>query len=105
MGYMSFTHVGGYSGNCFMFLDNPKNEKNSSEKIPKPFSDGSDGHYVFVFIDRDGNEKKEIMLDTGERNLMIWPGRFQSFNENEAIGIVQNRNSLRNIYRFLRLTN
>ena len=87
-GTMSFKLVNDATGYYFLYLDNKKNMELKEDEAPKYHVDGWGGQVVVAHIDTKGVVSKEIVFDTREEDIMIFPARFTKINGNQFIGRV-----------------
>ena len=85
-GTMSYKLVSDETGYYFMFLDNKKNEDIAEDEVPKYHVDGFGGQVVVGKIDNSGNISREIVFDTREEEVKIFPSQFKRINRNQFIG-------------------
>lgn len=85
-GTMSFKLVSDALGDYFLFLDNKKNMELAEDEVPKYHIDGFGGQVVVAKIDKKGEVTKEIVFDTREENVMIFPSLFARINGSQFIG-------------------
>jgi len=85
-GTMSYKLVSDASGYYFLFLDNKKNMELAEDDVPKYHLDGAGGQLVVAKIDNAGNISKEIVFDTREEEVRLYPAEFKRINGNQFIG-------------------
>jgi hypothetical protein len=85
-GTMSFKLIGDESGYYFLYLDNKKNMDLSEDETPKYHVDGFGGQVVISKITKEGKVSKELLFDTREEEIMIFPADFSRINGNQFIG-------------------
>lgn len=85
-GSMGFKLITDGTDYYFLFLDNKKNMDLAEDEAPKYHVDGFGGQVVVVKLDKDGNMSKELLFDTKEEKVMIFPTRFSKINSNQFIG-------------------
>lgn len=85
-GTMSFKLINDASGYYFLFLDNKKNMELDEDEAPKYHWDGAGGQVVVVKLDPKGVMSKELLFDTREEDVMIFPADFDRINGNQFIG-------------------
>lgn len=83
---MSFKLVSDESGYYFLYLDNIKNMGLSEGEEPKYHMDGAGGQVVVSKIDNAGRVSKDLLFDTRDEDLMIFPTQFARLNGNQFIG-------------------
>jgi len=85
-GTMSYKLVSDATGYYFLFLDNKKNMELAEDEVPKYHVDGFGGQLVVAKIDNAGNISKEIVFDTREEEVKLFPAEFKRINGNQFIG-------------------
>ena len=85
-GTMSFKLISDETGYYFLYLDNKKNEKMDENDTPAKHVDGFGGQVMEAKIDNNGNITKEIVFNTREEDIMIFPADFYKINNNQFIG-------------------
>ncbi len=85
-GTMSFKLISDASGYYFLYLDNLKNLKLEEDEVPKYHVDGFGGQVMISKIDNTGNVSKELLFDTREEDIKIFPAEFSRINGNQFIG-------------------
>ncbi|MEQ1553343.1 MAG: hypothetical protein ABL929_04140, partial [Ferruginibacter sp.] len=85
-GTMGYTLVSDASGYYFLYLDNKKNMELEEDEAPKYHQDGFGGQVVVTKIDNAGVMTKEIVFDTREEEVMIFPANFKKINGNQFVG-------------------
>ncbi|MEP7109868.1 MAG: hypothetical protein ABI760_17865 [Ferruginibacter sp.] len=85
-GTMSFKLISDASGYYFLYLDNLKNMELTDEDVPKYHMDGFGGQVVVSKLDNKGVLSKELLFDTREEEIMIFPADFDRINGNQFIG-------------------
>lgn len=85
-GTMSFKLVSDETGYYFLFLDNKKNMELAEDEVPKNHIDGFGGQVVVAKIDNAGAISKELVFDTREEEVMLFPSQFTRINRNQYIG-------------------
>jgi hypothetical protein len=85
-GTMSYKLVSDASGYYFLFLDNKKNMELAEDEVPKYHMDGFGGQVVVAKIDNVGVISKELVFDTREEDVMLFPSQFKRINGNQFIG-------------------
>jgi hypothetical protein len=85
-GTMSYKLVSDASGYYFLFLDNKRNMELEEDEVPKNHVDGFGGQLVVAKIDNTGNISKEIVFDTREEDVKLFPAEFKRINGNQFIG-------------------
>lgn len=83
---MSFKLVSDASGYYFLYLDNKKNMELREDETPKYHVDGLGGQVVVAKLDNNGVLKKELVFDTREEDVKIYPADFSKINGNQFIG-------------------
>ena len=100
-GTMSFKLVFDATGYYFLYLDNLKNMELKEDEVPKVHVDGFGGQVVVAKIDNKGVLSKELVFDTREEDIMLFPSQFKRINKNQFIG----RATLKkNLYKPLLIT-
>lgn len=87
-GTMGFKLISDATGYYFLFLDNKKNLELKEDEAPKYHQDGYGGQVVVAHADNSGVITKEIVFDTREEDIMIFPSKFSKINSNQFIGRV-----------------
>jgi hypothetical protein len=100
-GGMSFTLVSDASGYYFLYLDNKKNMELPEDEAPKYHIDGAGGQVVVASLDSKGVLKKELLFDTREEDVRIYPADFSRINGNQFIGRARVK---RNLFQPLLIT-
>ena len=85
-GTMSFKLVSDETGYYFLFLDNKKNMELAEDEVPQKHIDGFGGQVVVAKIDNAGVISKELVFDTREEDVMLFPSQFSRINRNQYIG-------------------
>ena len=85
-GTMSFKLISDPSGYYFLYLDNLKNLDLAENEVPKYHMDGYGGQVMVSKIDNAGLITKELLFDTREEDIMIFPADFDRINGNQFIG-------------------
>ena len=85
-GGMSFKLVADDAGYHFLFLDNKKNMELADDEVPKYHLDGKGGQVVVATLDNSGALTKELLFDTREEDVKIYPADFSRINGNQFIG-------------------
>ena len=75
-GSMGFKLINDSSGFYFLYLDNIKNLNLGEAEVPKYHQDGAGGQVMVYKIDYNGNTSKELLFDTREEDIMIYPTEF-----------------------------
>ncbi len=83
---MSFKLISDESGYYFLYLDNIKNEKMDDDDTPAKHVDGAGGQVFVSKIDNAGNVTKELIFNTREEDMMIFPSEFSKINDKQFIG-------------------
>ncbi len=100
-GTMSFKLISDASGYYFLYLDNLKNLNIAEDEVPKYHVDGFGGQVMVSKIDKNGTLGKELLFDTREEDIMIFPADFYRINGNQFIGRAKLK---RNLYQPLLIT-
>ncbi len=85
-GTMSFKLISDASGYYFLYLDNLKNLSIAEDEVPKAHIDGFGGQVIVSKLDKSGVLSKELLFDTREEEMMIFPAAFDRINGNQFIG-------------------
>lgn len=85
-GTMSFKLVSDASGYYLLYLDNIKNIDLQEDETPKYHVDGYGGQVVVASISPKGEVSKEIVFNTRDEDIMIFPSAFRRINGNQFIG-------------------
>ena len=85
-GTMGYKLISDGSGFYFLYLDNLKNLHLEEDQVPKYHVDGYGGQVVVSKLDGQGNLSKELLFDTREEDIMIFPTDFYQINGNQFIG-------------------
>ncbi|MCW3093805.1 MAG: hypothetical protein JWP81_4874 [Ferruginibacter sp.] len=85
-GTMSFKLISDASGYYFLYLDNLKNMELSDSDVPKIHRDGYGGQVIVSKLDNNGVLSKDLLFDTREEDIMIYPSDFNRINGNQFIG-------------------
>lgn len=83
---LGFKLISNASGDYFLFLDNKKNSELGPDEVPQYHVDGLGGQVVVAKIDKKGELTKEIVFDTRDEDVMIYPTRFKKISGNQLIG-------------------
>jgi hypothetical protein len=86
IGTLSFKLISDSTGYYFLFLDNKKNMELTKDEVPKYHVDGFGGQVVVAKIDNAGTVTKELVFDTREEDVMLFPTQFRRINGNQFIG-------------------
>ncbi|MBX3253975.1 MAG: hypothetical protein KF862_07520 [Chitinophagaceae bacterium] len=85
-GTMSFKLISDETGYYFLYLDNIKNQKMDDDDTPAKHIDGAGGQVFVSKIDNKGNVTKELIFNTREEDMMIYPSEFTKINDKQFIG-------------------
>ena len=85
-GTMSFKFINDASGYYFLYLDNKKNLNLPEDKDPKYHVDGFGGQVMVAKLDKQGVLSKDILFDTRDEDIMVFPAEFSRINGNQFIG-------------------
>jgi hypothetical protein len=85
-GTMGFKFIGDETGYYFLYLDNKKNMELAEDEVPKEHRDGFGGQVIVARIDGKGVLSKELLFDTREEDIMIFPADFDRINGSQFIG-------------------
>jgi len=100
-GTMSFKLISDASGYYFLYLDNLKNLKMAEDQEPKMHADGFGGQVIVSKLSKDGILSKELLFDTRDEDIMIFPSDFYKIDGNRFIGRAKLK---RNLFRPLLIT-
>jgi hypothetical protein len=85
-GTMGFKLISDASGYYFLYLDNIKNMEIQDDEVPKYHVDGFGGQVVVSKLDNSGAVTKELVFDTRDEDVMLFPALFSKINRNQFIG-------------------
>ena len=85
-GTMGFKLISDATGYYFLYLDNKKNVDIAEDEVPKYHMDGFGGQVMVTKIDKAGVLTKELLFDTREEDVMVFPKKFSRINGNQFIG-------------------
>ncbi|RYG02612.1 MAG: hypothetical protein EOO02_10205 [Chitinophagaceae bacterium] len=85
-GTMGFKLINDETGYYFLYLDNLKNLNITEDQAPAYHSDGKGGQVMVTKIDMKGAMTKELLFDTREEDIMIYPADFYRIDGNRFIG-------------------
>lgn len=85
-GTMSFKLISDETGYYFLYLDNKKNENMEEDDTPAKHQDGAGGQVFVTKIDNKGTVTKELIFDTRDEDVMIYPTQFDKLNDKQFIG-------------------
>ncbi|MBG9378092.1 hypothetical protein I5907_17780 [Panacibacter sp. DH6] len=85
-GTMSFKLISDETGYYFLYLDNIHNMNLAEDETPKYHIDGAGGQVIVSKITSDGTTTKELLFDTRDEDIMIYPTNFYKINGNQFIG-------------------
>jgi hypothetical protein len=89
-GTMGFKLISDESGYYFLYLDNKKNMDITEDEVPKYHVDGAGGQVVVSKLDKAGViTNKELLFDTREEEVKVFPAKFTRINGNQFIGRAQ----------------
>ena len=100
-GTMGFKLISDASGYYFLYLDNLKNMELKDTDVPKYHMDGYGGQVVVSKLDNNGTPTKELLFDTRDEDIMIFPANFDRINGNQFIGRAKLK---KNLYQPLLIT-
>ena len=83
LGYKLIADASGY---YFLFLDNIRNQELEENEKPKYHINGRGGQVLVTRIDKLGNTSNDIVFDTRDEDVMIFPTAFTKINDNQFIG-------------------
>lgn len=101
IGTMSFKLISDASGYYFLYLDNVKNLKLAETEEPKLHADGFGGQVIVSKLAKDGTHTKELLFDTRDEDIMIFPSEFYRIDGNRFIGRARVK---RNLFQPLLIT-
>jgi len=85
-GTMGFKLINDSSGFYFLYLDNIHNMNLGEAETPKYHVDGKGGQVIVSKIDYRGNVSKELLFDTRDEDIMIYPAEFTRIYGSQFIG-------------------
>jgi hypothetical protein len=85
-GSLGFKLIADSSGYYFLYLDNKKNMELAEDEAPKVDIDGFGGQLVVAKLNKEGVLSKELLFDTREAEIKIYPTQFNKINNNQFIG-------------------
>jgi hypothetical protein len=89
-GTMGFKLISDATGYYFLYLDNKKNMDIAEDEVPKYHVDGAGGQVVVSKLDNAGViTNKELLFDTREEEVKVFPAKFTRINGNQFIGRAQ----------------
>ena len=89
-GTMGFKLVNDATGYYFLYLDNKKNMDITEDEVPKYHVDGAGGQVVVSKLDNAGViTNKELLFDTREEEVRVYPAKFTRINGSQFIGRAQ----------------
>ncbi|RYY14360.1 MAG: hypothetical protein EOO04_30330, partial [Chitinophagaceae bacterium] len=74
-GTMGFKLINDATGYYFLYLDNLKNLNLADTEVPKYHLDGFGGQVIVSKITRDGVVSKDLLFDTRDEDIMIFPSQ------------------------------
>jgi len=83
---LGFKLINDSLGYYFLYLDNIHNMNLREDEQPKYHVNGAGGQVVVSKIDNTGVVTKELVFDTREEDIMIYPQHFKKINGNQFIG-------------------
>jgi len=83
---LGFKLIADSTGYYFLYLDNIHNMHLQENELPKYHVNGAGGQVVVSKIDNGGNVTKELVFDTRDEDIMIYPTRFKKIYGNQFIG-------------------
>ena len=83
---LGFKLIADSTGYYFLYLDNIHNMHLQENELPKYHVNGAGGQVIVSKIDNGGNVTKELVFDTRDEDIMIYPTRFKKIYGNEFIG-------------------
>jgi hypothetical protein len=100
-GTMGFKLIHDETGYYFLYLDNLKNLQMPEDEEPKLHMDGFGGQVIVSKLTRDGKLSKELLFDTREEDIMIYPAEFHRISGKQFIGRARLK---RNLFQPLLIT-
>ncbi|MEO6669389.1 MAG: hypothetical protein ABIN36_07925 [Ferruginibacter sp.] len=100
-GTMGFKLITDESGYYFLYLDNKKNMDMEEDDVAKYHVDGFGGQVVVAKLDPKGVLSKELLFDTREEDVMLFPANFSKINNTQFIGRARLK---RNVFEPLLIT-
>ncbi|HTE24346.1 hypothetical protein [Flavitalea sp.] len=85
-GTMGFKLINDETGYYFLYLDNLKNLKLPEDEVPRYHLDGFGGQVIVSKITKDGKVSKDLLFDTREEDIMIFPSQFYKIDGDRFIG-------------------
>jgi hypothetical protein len=85
-GTLGFKLINDTSGYYFLYVDNRKNFNLAEDEEPAFHSGDLGGQVVVTRLDKQGLLSKDLVLDTRDEQLMIYPADFYRINGNQFIG-------------------
>jgi hypothetical protein len=85
-GTMSFKLINDETGYYFLYLDNLKNLELADNELPKYHIDGYGGQVIVSSITKDGKVSKDLLFNTREEDIMIFPAEFYKIDGDRFIG-------------------
>ena len=84
---MGFKLISDATGYYLLYLDNKKKMDIQEDEVPKYHVDGAGGQVVVSKLDNAGViTNKELLFDTREEDVMVFPAKFTRINGNQFIG-------------------
>ncbi|MET0299163.1 MAG: hypothetical protein ABW036_05360, partial [Flavitalea sp.] len=85
-GTMSFKLINDASGYYFLYLDHIKNLDLPEDRAPRMHQDGAGGQVIVTKISNTGDVTKDLLFDTRDEDIMIFPADFYKIDGNRFIG-------------------
>lgn len=85
-GTLGYKLISDASGYYFLYLDNKKNMEMEEDDVAKYHVDGYGGQVVVAKLDPSGKLTKELLFDTREEDVMLFPANFSRINNTQFIG-------------------
>jgi hypothetical protein len=85
-GTMGFKLINDPTGYYFLYLDNLKNLDIDEDEVPRYHVDGYGGQVIVSKITRDGQVSKDLLFDTRDEDIMIFPSQFYKIDVDRFIG-------------------
>ncbi len=100
-GTMGFKLINDETGYYFLYLDNLKNLDLPESEVPRLHLDGYGGQVIVSKITKDGKVSKDLLFDTRDEDIMIYPSQFYKIDGYRFIGRARLK---KNLFRPLLIT-
>jgi hypothetical protein len=100
-GTMGFKLISDETGYYFLYLDNLKNLDIADDVAPRVHIDGYGGQVIVTKITKAGKVSKDLLFDTRDEDIMIYPGQFYKIDGYRFIGRARLK---KNLFRPLIIT-